>query len=211
MSRLLLLANSFKEGGRCLAGVNIETGVWERPVSPSAKGAWATDAVQHLKVFDLVEYSVSQTCATKHHPEDMLSLEPPRKIEHLNRKDIIGWCNHLREPDTGMLWGVGSSIPEEQIEKHPLKHSLYAFVTGELCVYNDATGTRWKCSFEAEGNLYYMSLTDCDAIQKLAAHKVSRCTIRSQVMVCVSITELYEKTCAYHKVVATIRTVPCGG
>lgn len=39
MARIVCLANSFKKGGRCVAGIDLETGRWMRPIGRGDEGA----------------------------------------------------------------------------------------------------------------------------------------------------------------------------
>ncbi len=67
--RLVCLANSFKEGGRCLAGIEldnnnnpkIENGrpKWIRPICNTAHGEIHTHLVAHLSIMDIIELGVS--------------------------------------------------------------------------------------------------------------------------------------------------------
>jgi len=68
--KFVCLANSFKEGGRCLAGIvlnnnNIpimEAGhpKWIRPISHSPHGEVSTHLVSHLEIMDIVEIDVTE-------------------------------------------------------------------------------------------------------------------------------------------------------
>lgn len=65
ITRFICLANSFKEGGRCVAGIEINNnneirmkGVhpkWIRPVCNSLHGEIETNLVVHLRILDIVE------------------------------------------------------------------------------------------------------------------------------------------------------------
>jgi len=77
--KLLVLANSYKLGNRCVAGIDLDTGKWVRPVSQSPGGAipeyktavsksWRFVPVLPL---DVVEFEVGRSRATPHHPEDV--------------------------------------------------------------------------------------------------------------------------------------------
>src|SRR4051794_18591743 len=68
-TRLVCLANSFKEGGRCLAGIEldhnnnpkIENGYpkWIRPVCNTTYGEIPTNVVAHLNVLDIIELDLT--------------------------------------------------------------------------------------------------------------------------------------------------------
>ena len=77
--KLLVLANSYKPGGRCIAGIDLDTGKWVRPVGDLPEGSISFAATKVNKAgdfvpvapLDMVEFSVGQNRATPHHPEDI--------------------------------------------------------------------------------------------------------------------------------------------
>ena len=77
--KLLVLANSYKLGNRCVAGIDLDTGKWVRPVSqlpggaiPELKTAVRKDGrLVPVAPLDVVEFEVGQNRATPHHPEDV--------------------------------------------------------------------------------------------------------------------------------------------
>ncbi len=209
MIQLLLLANSTKYGGRCLAGINCETGLWERPISTRENGEWPIDQVKELQVFDLIEYSTGSPCPRPHHPEDICLEYPPRKVRHLSAQEISTWCLGLSNPTTLMLWGMGGSVPAEDVDAWPLKHSLCAFRIREINVIRDKENKKWRCLFNVNRNHYNLPFTDCHVIEKLKQNNTEWRVPETPVMVCVSVGELFQDN-AHYKIVATIRTIPSG-
>ena len=77
--KLLVLANSYKLGNRCVAGIDLDTGKWVRPVSQSPGGAIPEHKTAVSKSgrfvpvlpLDVVEFEVGRSRATPHHPEDV--------------------------------------------------------------------------------------------------------------------------------------------
>jgi len=77
--KLLVLANSYKLGGRCVAGIDLDTGKWVRPVGDLPQGSISFAATKVNKAgqfvavapLDMIEFSVGQNMATPHHPEDI--------------------------------------------------------------------------------------------------------------------------------------------
>ena len=77
--KLLVLANSYKLGNRCVAGIDLETGKWVRPVSQSPGGSIPENKTAVSKngrlvpvlPLDVVEFEVGRSRATPHHPEDV--------------------------------------------------------------------------------------------------------------------------------------------
>ena len=88
---MLCLANSRKRGGRCVAGIDLKTGRWIRPVSARHEGSLSENHYligygeteedslvpvgynpQWAAPFDLIRLAVRQPYPLPHHPEDWL-------------------------------------------------------------------------------------------------------------------------------------------
>ena len=77
--KLLVLANSYKLGNRCVAGIDLDTGEWVRPVSQLFDGSIPEHKTAVRKngrfvpvlPLDVVEFEVGRSRATPHHPEDV--------------------------------------------------------------------------------------------------------------------------------------------
>lgn len=69
ITRFVCLANSFKEGGRCVAGIEINNNneikmhnghpKWIRPVCNSLHGEIETNLVAHLRILDIIEFEIT--------------------------------------------------------------------------------------------------------------------------------------------------------
>ena len=79
--QFICLANSFKEGGRCIAGIelinneiilNNNTPKWIRPISDKGHGEVETNLVSHLNLLDIVEIEVSQNVPSGYQSENAL-------------------------------------------------------------------------------------------------------------------------------------------
>ncbi len=80
-TQLVCLANSYKEGGRCLAGVELKDGVslienekpaWIRPVSKTKHGEIPTYLVPHIKLLDIVELDLFEKVPAGYQSENAL-------------------------------------------------------------------------------------------------------------------------------------------
>ena len=82
--RLLVLANSYKLSNRCVAGIDLDTGKWIRPVGQLLDGSILEHKTAVRKngrfvpvvPLDVVEFEVGQNRATPHHPEDVEFMGP---------------------------------------------------------------------------------------------------------------------------------------
>ena len=91
MARVLVLANSRKTSGRCVAGIDLESGSWVRPVSNRPNGeldltectAIRPDGSRvGIRPGDVVEMSLGAQRVSPWHPEDVLLTGSFRAIEH---------------------------------------------------------------------------------------------------------------------------------
>jgi len=78
---LLVLASSYKHGGRCIAGWDVTNDRWLRPVSPRPDG---TLELVHCaidgdwpRLFDLVRIEIDQPRPTPYQPENWVITERP--------------------------------------------------------------------------------------------------------------------------------------
>lgn len=83
---LLCLASSFKPGGRCIAGIDLATGEWVRPVSPTCGGT-IPDSVFHLqdadravRPLDQVTIGLDEPRPEPEQPENWLIGDAPWKL-----------------------------------------------------------------------------------------------------------------------------------
>jgi hypothetical protein len=69
LKRFVCLANSFKEGGRCLAGILLDANCkpifenekpkWIRPICNTTHGEIYTNLVSHIKILDIIEIEIT--------------------------------------------------------------------------------------------------------------------------------------------------------
>ena len=129
LTRFVCLANSFKEGGRCIAGIFldrdnnpvIENGrpKWVRPISNSIHGEVYTHLVAHLHILDIVEIKITAYPELSYQSENVLFNENSIKaIGKFNKGDLKGICD-----DNPVIFGnKGKAVHHEKIES--IDHSL---------------------------------------------------------------------------------------
>jgi len=105
MARIICLANSYKHGGRCIAGIDPETGAWIRPVPNTAEQA-ITPSMRLIngnepRILDIIEiplenYGPDNGCQ----PENRL-LKPGKWkiVGRITAKYLLQYC----EDDTVIL------------------------------------------------------------------------------------------------------------
>ena len=90
----ICLANSYKLGGRCIAGIRVDNGTWIRPVSDKEHGVldardFRLQDGSQPKIFDVIRVGLSEAKPLPYQPENWRMdgsawrlLERPASIEH---------------------------------------------------------------------------------------------------------------------------------
>ena len=122
MARIICLANSYKGGGqRCVAGIDIDTGKWVRPVpqNPNRAVTAARRLIdgQEPQMLDIIEipledYGPDEGCQ----PENRL-LKPGKwkKVGRITAQDLLKYC----QDDTVILHTHQDYVPPEFFTTHP--------------------------------------------------------------------------------------------
>jgi hypothetical protein len=121
MATIICLANSYKHGGRCVAGIDLDTGRWIRPV-PHTQDRAITDPMMLIdgkepKPLDIVEIPIADFG-----PDEGCQPEnrwvKPGKWKHIGRitaQDLISYC----EDDTVILHTHQEYVLPEFFTNHP--------------------------------------------------------------------------------------------
>ena len=109
--KLVCLANSWRPGGRCVAGIDLDTGQWVRPVPKNLKSV--PDRFVHfgahtLAPLDVVEVEVTMPQSpTKYQRENrVISSRQWRLIEKLRPAQVLKFCDN----STLVLHGSGKVV-----------------------------------------------------------------------------------------------------
>jgi hypothetical protein len=178
-ARVVCLANSFKEGGRCLAGIVIDANnnpvfengrrKWIRPVCNTAHGEIHTDLVSHINLLDIIEIEITGQAKKGYQSENVWFDEKSIKVagtfpkEHLNK-----FCE-----DRPTLFGNrGKAVSEENIGN--LTYSLLFAKTNQFEViaktYEDTPDKKQvRLVFTYNSSQYDFPITDPDFLKKYRA------------------------------------------
>jgi hypothetical protein len=129
---ILVLANSLKKGGRCVAGVEATNvggntyalGQWIRPIdSEEDEGTIPSYRTlldgRYIKPLDLVTVPFLESANDPYHPEDIKidGSKRWRLVGHMDAKDVF---SHLAD-ETGDLWGPASAYSRKVKPTHGIK------------------------------------------------------------------------------------------
>ena len=170
----ICLANSYKHGGRCIAGVEVvpksdgsldiirhDNGRprWIRPVSMSVNGEIPNHLAESFKIFSLVKLSDVEPCPDKAHSEDV----------HCSRMEICPFELSLNSDflsqliDTrhqAIFYYRGKAIPAKMIDR--LDYSLMLIHPEHACAYCDEEreNSKYRMKFTYYGTNYDFPITD---------------------------------------------------
>jgi hypothetical protein len=166
--RFVCLANSFKEGGRCVAGIvlddnnNLENGIirWIRPVAnTTVHGEIPPHLVNNIKILDIVEVDViNYPNSEGYQSENVLFVEVSMTVlgRYNNSLDVLCSSNKL------IFGNRGKAISEEGIAT--LNHSLMFIKTSDFEVYQriyeDNPRPQIRIKFTYNANQYDLPITD---------------------------------------------------
>src|ERR1035437_9641129 len=170
-TRFVYLANSFKEGGRCLAGIEldnnnnpiIENGhpKWIRPICNTPHGEVHTHLVVHLNILDIIEIDVTGYPEERdYQSENALFRENSiRVLGRFNSNNLNQLCDNRN-----LIFGNrGKAVSEEAIGT--LSYSLMFINTNQFEViertYEDNPNRpQVRLVFTYNGNRYDLPVTD---------------------------------------------------
>ena len=194
--RMLVLANSFKNRGRCLAGLNVETGMWVRPVpntlSRSIDNELTIFSERFIRPGDLIDVEVGRAIPLPYHPED---------VELIGRIKLVGKdttpymadlvLSELSKPNE-LLESSIDRISFDQIQVSPTRNSLALSLGNDIRFFTNERGSK-RVKFRARDIAWSLANTD----DKLESEEYM-----DEALICISLTEPFERTQSHHKLAA---------
>lgn len=139
---LIVLANSIKQGGRCLAGLFVERqpdgkwrpGGWCRPILPDDQGhdAIPSEAVDHLKPLDVISLNLARHAPTDGQPENWVwqARTEITLVDSFNR--LHNSLGPVVETPANLWLDGRAGRPDEVRPDFPVDRSLYLIQPTEL-------------------------------------------------------------------------------
>jgi len=169
-TRFVCLGNSFKEGGRCLAGVELDNNnhpiitngrpKWVRPICDTPHGEIPTHFVSHIHLLDIIEIDGT------HRPQD-IGYQSENIFFDTNSINVRGHYNNDLHPlcdNRNRIFGNrGKAVSQDDI--NGLTYSLMLINTNEFEViektYTDKPDRpQVRLLFHFNGNQYDLPITD---------------------------------------------------
>jgi hypothetical protein len=187
---IICLANSYKNQGRCIAGIDQLSGEWVRPVSNLDDGRILIDSrlinAERISMLDIVDVPLQLGKGAGHEIENRgYSDLPWQVIGKANPVNLLRYCEHsLLYPD------FGKSIPYDFLKLQAPVRTLQLIEVKFLCCYEEYSHKddrkKWKGVI---GDKKYdfvdfkLSITDPIAIEKLNRGK----SLSPHCLICMSL------------------------
>jgi len=177
----ICLANSFKEKGRCIAGIEIlnnspvfiaEKPKWIRPVCETEHGQIPTSLVSKINLLDIVEIEAKEQVPDGFQSENILfDTSSIKVIGSFALGELSGLC----ESHTSSIFGNrGKAISEENADS--LTYSLCMISAKEFEVYektykDDEYNSQVRLKFQFKSIEYDLPITDPAFLNNHKANK----------------------------------------
>jgi hypothetical protein len=174
--KLVCLANSWRPGGRCVAGIDLDTGQWIRPV-PKAGGAIPESATHfdnhELAPLDVIELDVTLPISTTKYQREnrIITTQPWKLLGALKPADVLKYCDSSRS----LLHGPQKVVRPLTLETLPPAQwkslELREVITASFS-HDPRKTDRWLVDFSTLGRRrhdshFSLPLTDPVATEKL--------------------------------------------
>lgn len=173
MARIICLANSYKHGGRCIAGIDPDTGKWVRPI-PDTKNRAVTSDMRLIngrdpQILDIIEipledYGPDEGCQ----PENRL-LKPGgwKKVGQITTQDLLKYC----EDDTVILHNHQEYVLPDFFARLPRSEWRSLQLVDNANVRFNPDGfdpNKWRACFQdGKGSYLDLKVTDPVVLDRL--------------------------------------------
>lgn len=216
MKKLFLcLANSYKYGGRCLAGIELEKGAssfhivrnpdgsphWIRPVMSQGTGEVPAEMTSAIGLFDVVEIDGVEEKPHYAHSEDVLFSTMHQVMSYpRSAKAIEVLCDSVHE---ALLGYKEKKITPEQYQQGTFSLALIRPDHVRISCVEVNEFAKFRVSFTYLGVEYNCSLTDPEYLHNLQAYGIESLEReKGEMYLAISLSQEYQGY--YHKLVAGV-------
>jgi hypothetical protein len=221
---LLVLASSRKPGGRCIAGYDLESDRWIRPVSRRHDGTLTLSNCRigsdWPEVLDIVCVELVENTARPWQPENwVISDRPWQRQDHLDVDEARDLLDDLVDYEVDLLGSTDRKIAGDFLRQHPIDASLTLVEPNDLRWRIETVpwgrGRQEKAYFSLGGGHYDLQVTDPPIeaqLHELAVGTHARTAVGLEddddVYLTLSLTEPYEYNDDCYKLVAAVISLP---
>jgi len=216
---VLCLANSIKHGGRCVAGLRVDTGGWIRPVPTEDGGElkethYITEEQHEPESHDTIRIQIKEHCPKSYHPENWLIANKQWElIDGEPTEDNESLISDAVMEGSEIFGNKNTSIKLEEVRESPLSNSLALVSPSEPRIrtkeYEEGS-EKVRATFHLEGEKYNLPVTDPGLRGYDIDYRPDEET-DEEVLFTLSLGEPYadeEGDIKCYKIVADVHTVP---
>lgn len=177
----ICLANSYKHGGRCIAGIEITKNAegnlvivnnpdgrprWIRPISNEKDGVIPNEIAQDINLFSIIKLSDAIPCARNPHVEDTKYTQLKCYKGRFSRnKDFINLC--LDKKHQNLFYSQGKAISVDRAGQLDYSLMLIHLENAEAYIDEKREKSKYRMKFNYYGYNYDFSITDPIFLEKL--------------------------------------------
>lgn len=176
----LCLAVSRRDGGNCIAGIDLNSGKWIRPINSKTDGAFGDHEIfvsevgvrqpRIMELLDVLHLQIDRYVGENAQPENWetapASYENPYlALRKFDRRDDLLKLRYYLDRNRLLLHSLSERVPESEIRFHKLTHSLSLIHPNRLhwrVLEHPANPARLqvRADFTFEQNAYNLVVTD---------------------------------------------------
>ncbi|HUE73266.1 MAG TPA: hypothetical protein VMP01_20480 [Pirellulaceae bacterium] len=172
MTRLVCLANSERPGGQCVAGIDLDSGEWIRPIPRDVDAIPTARCLiggKFLTLLDIIEVDLVRPRDTPRFQREnrIIKTWDWSIVGRFRKSDLASYCDN----STPILHSTDDRVSPRVLERlSPLEWaSLQLVKPRKLRFEHDYWDERrWRARLEdAAGNEYYLKITDATITRRL--------------------------------------------
>lgn len=223
--RLLCLANSWREGGRCIAGKISEgerTGEWIRPVRAAGTEAIVAPHLNYedgapVRILDIFDVHLIQPAPAGHQVENHV-IEKSSLWRRV-RQTTFEECRQFLDSQDRPLWpdaestfhGINDKVPEATVAQTTdslrlIQPASATFRVASETQYEGPPQTAVRATFDLAGSRYRLKITDPEASHKFESLGQGEHTVHAPLL-CISLSGIFNGF-SYRLVAGVILTEP---
>lgn len=190
--KIICLANSYKRHGRCIAGININSAEWIRPVSSLEDGKLPLDdihtQVDRIWLLDIIDIPIDRSQKLGYEVENYGYYHLPWQITDKAKViDLLPYCE-----DTLLYPEFDRAIPYEYLRQQSPLRTLQLIEVKSLQCYRDARNRGKGRILDEKYNLtsIEISITDPLMLKKLDYQESYTC----HGLICLSLSQPWQKS-----------------
>lgn len=172
---IVCLANSYKHGGRCVAGVRLDDSAWIRLRGAAPDGSLdahesVLDDGSEPRLLDVIEVELHYAIPSDAHPEDwQIAPVPWRLIERPASAAQLQKVIDAADKSTTILRGYRDRMSTEEIQAKPLLSSLVLVCPTEIYwwIRQEGEKRKYRALFRRHNVTYDLAVTDPRWLEQL--------------------------------------------